>query len=822
MFFRSLFKCLFLPLLFMGAAIYTGHVAAQLPPATDFTAWQPGIVYIQLSADAPEALFQLPHPMAAGNASYQALTRELPPSFRNLLAPFAPKTLYSGAVLPDPALKRWLIFSFERHNAVENLLAELQAHPFVAYAEPKPLDRPIYTPNDFDTQISWHLLEINAENAWDVSQGDTNIVVAIVDDAVRTTHEDIAPNLWVNHDEIPDNQMDDDGDGMVDNINGFDVADGNPNPNPPSGSHGHGTFVAGCASAATDNGTGIASIGFNCRLMAIKASQDNNGQTIDAGYLGVQYAAASGADVINMSWGSSQNSSFGQQVIFSAQNSGAVLVAGAGNDNTDNEFFPAAYEGVIAVGSIDQGGGKSGFSNYGSWIDLVAPGVVYSTAAGNDESYNISGGTSFSSPIVAGLAALVKAYNPELTASDIVTCLTSSAFNVDAVNPQYTGEMGFGRVDAFEALVCAEPYRCDTNLIGYNFSDAAEALTLSEINGNESGYAGGPNSLGAQAVAEVFSDYEGYKLLLGVSLELAAYSNVSGTMEVELAIFESDNGLPTQIVHQQLVPSQALLSVLNSGSDSLYLPLDSTLEVGPEIAIAFFWTGTPTDTFALKAGSELSGNPPTALYNNGTSWLNYANVLTNDSIGLAIRPELTHPRADIGGDFTYTNQGNQTVQFFANGPQEGNFTWDFGDGNFGFGPNPVHTYADSGQYSVTLFINQPTCSGQRSDTVFVTSTQLPEFSLRQNNLAFRLYPNPLAGNQLYLHNSSRLPYPSSPLEVRLRDLNGRTLLEEQLPASHWPGSTSLDLTALSLSKGLYLVEIANGAHREQHRLLIGH
>ena len=162
------------------------------------------------------------------------------------------------------------------------------------------------------------------------------IVIAIVDDAVLTTHEDILPNLWTNPNEIPNNNIDDDNNGYRDDINGWDAADNDNDPNPPSSASSsvftHGTHCAGIASAATDNSKGIASIGFNCKIMPVKSSTSNgNAQYIDAGYDGIAYAMAAGADVISMSWGGN-NSQTAQNIFNQAHNLGITLVAAAGND----------------------------------------------------------------------------------------------------------------------------------------------------------------------------------------------------------------------------------------------------------------------------------------------------------------------------------------------------------------------------------------------------------------------------------------------------------------------------------------------------------
>ena len=286
-----------------------------------------------------------------------------------------------------------------------------------------------------------------------MSTGSANTVVAIVDDAVAITHPDLSPVIWTNSGEIPNNNVDDDNNGYIDDVEGYDVADqdSNPGPDSPISSYDHGTHVAGIAGAASNNGTGVASIGYNLSIMAVKST--TSASAITHGYEGVVYAVTAGADVVNMSWGGSGSSTTYQNVMNWANGQGVVLVAAAGNDGVSSTFYPAGYNNVISVASTTTGDVKSGFSNYGSWIDICAPGsAIYSTVPGGGYAYKQ--GTSMASPMVAGLCGLMLSLNPGLLPSDIENCLTTTADNINSANPTYIGQLGAGRINALAAMNC--------------------------------------------------------------------------------------------------------------------------------------------------------------------------------------------------------------------------------------------------------------------------------------------------------------------------------------------------------------------------------
>ena len=324
---------------------------------------------------------------------------------------------------------------FNKAEAVEGFIGYLKTQPQIEYAEKVPLHKVTLTPNDLGANNTgssgqWALYKIRAQQAWDISTGSSAIKVAIVDDAVQTTHPDLNDAC----------------------LPGRDVADNDNDPNPPSNLFDHGTHVAGIVGAETNNGSGIASIGFGISLLPIKSTNDPD--FITDGYEGVVWAIDNGADVINMSWGGSGGSQTGQNIMNAGNTAGVVLVAAAGNDNVSTTFFPAGFNHVISVASTSSTDAKSSFSNYGTWIDISAPGsTIRSTVP--TTGYAIKSGTSMASPLVAGLCGLMLSANPVLTPQEVLDCLQLTADNINAQNSGFVGQLGGGRINAEAALECA-------------------------------------------------------------------------------------------------------------------------------------------------------------------------------------------------------------------------------------------------------------------------------------------------------------------------------------------------------------------------------
>lgn len=333
-------------------------------------------------------------------------------------------------------------------------LASLSKYNNVLYAERYPNVYPLEVPNDPQAKTNgpqYHLAQIRAYDAWSSTRGNKEVVIGIIDTGIDLDHEDLVPNLYVNEAELIDG-IDNDNDGYIDNAIGWDLADNDNSPEADNDEHG--TVIAGVAAAATNNALGIAGVGYNTKLMPIKIFQTENNFSSNS-YEGIIYAADQGCDIINLSWGSiAPYSQYAQDIInYAALERNVVIVAAAGNTNAYLDFYPASYENVLSVGFVDRDDRKSVNATYSYFIDLVAPGEnIFSTK--NGDTYGTDGGSSLAAPMVAGAAALVKAFKPSLSAIEIMQLLRINTDDISTVgtNNEYPNQLGSGRLNIFKAL----------------------------------------------------------------------------------------------------------------------------------------------------------------------------------------------------------------------------------------------------------------------------------------------------------------------------------------------------------------------------------
>ena len=315
--------------------------------------------------------------------------------------------------------------------------------------------KPMYIPNDPNRGSQYYLNRIRAYDAWDISKGDSNIVIAIIDTGMDFNHLDLRDKVAYNYAD-PIDGIDNDNDGYVDNFRGWDFGTNDNNPQITSGNHG--VFVAGIAAAHTDNNIGIAGVGFRSKFLPIKIA--NADERLVNAYEAIVYAANQGAKVINCSWGGKlrSGSPFEQDVInYATFNRGSLVIAAAGNDNNDVPFYPASYKNVMSVSMTDANDAKGAASSYGFYVDIAAPGQsVYSTIQGN--SYTSSSGTSFAAPVVAGSAAILMSHFPHLSPLQIAERLRVTADNIDTIpaNLPFAKKLGLGRVNLYNALTFPE------------------------------------------------------------------------------------------------------------------------------------------------------------------------------------------------------------------------------------------------------------------------------------------------------------------------------------------------------------------------------
>lgn len=332
---------------------------------------------------------------------------------------------------------------------IEKVINKLLSTHIFIYAEPHIIPQLNYNPNDplANPTDQYHLQTINAFNAWGVNKGDSSIVIGVTDTGIDPSHPDLFNCIKRNYNDLPDG-IDNDGDLYIDNYLGWDL--GSNDNDATFAANPHGVHVCGIAGATTDNATGGAGVGFNCKILPIKIS-DASGSLV-AAYEGIKYGADHGCSVINCSWGSTGSSQFGQDIIdYATINKNCLVVAAAGNNIFNTDFYPAAYNYVLAVANTNSGDAKSNSSNYGYFVDVCAPGEnIFSTWPGN--MYVNQSGTSMASPVTAGAAGLVKKQFPSYSALQIGERLKVTSDNIYPLNAPYINRLGSGRINLFRAL----------------------------------------------------------------------------------------------------------------------------------------------------------------------------------------------------------------------------------------------------------------------------------------------------------------------------------------------------------------------------------
>ena len=303
------------------------------------------------------------------------------------------------------------------------------------------------TPNDPGYSQLWGLnnigqsggtadADIDAPEAWDIQKGNQNLVIGVIDTGVDYDHPDLSANIWTNPGEIAGDGIDNDSNGYIDDVRGWDFA---YNDNNPMDVHGHGTHVAGTIAGKGNNGVGVTGVAWNAKIMPLKFLNDSGSGSTSNAILAINYATAKGVKLTNNSWGGGGYSQALYDAINTAGQQGALFIAAAGNSsqNTDTTpAYPASYDlaNIISVASTTRTDGLSWFSNYGATtVDLGAPGSdIYS--AWPNSTYNTISGTSMASPHVTGAAALLWSQNPTWTAQQVKNSLMSTGDSISALN----------------------------------------------------------------------------------------------------------------------------------------------------------------------------------------------------------------------------------------------------------------------------------------------------------------------------------------------------------------------------------------------------
>jgi hypothetical protein len=388
-----------------------------------------------------------------------------------------------NAVLPDLGGFYVLELGEKTQAEVQAALAVLRADPEVISAHEDRVVKVSLTPDDPSYSSLWAMPKIRASTAWDTATG-AGVTVAIVDTGVDYNHPDLDANIWLNPGEVPGNGLDDDGNGLVDDVRGWDFmgpTSSNPTPDSdPMDVHGHGTHVAGTVAAEGNNLVGVIGVAFQAKVMAMRGL-DNAGSGWESTLApAIIYAADEGADVINASWGGKGGQSdVIEAAIAHASGLGAVFVAAAGNNTEDvSTFWPANAPRAVAVGATNELDEVAYFSNTGNKIDVTAPGMnVLSTYPGNQ--YVSFQGTSMAAPHVSGVAALIVQLHPTYSTEQVRQVLRTTSIDLPPLG--FDPTFGHGRLDAANA-VAATPVPLEVKFLSpHDGLEVTSSVTLTGV-----------------------------------------------------------------------------------------------------------------------------------------------------------------------------------------------------------------------------------------------------------------------------------------------------------------------------------------------------
>jgi subtilisin family serine protease len=478
-------------LTFLSVLLTTAQTAQAVatPGASSQAEWwyAPGVLVIEFSDGIAKSGF------VTGRSGVKSGLRNVDKLFNDFKVSVFDQMFIQATKAPHRGgkdLSGYYRITFDTTVDLDQAISEFTKLSQVDHVEKVGVHKVDAVPNDASFSSLWGLnqgsdRDIDAPEAWDIEAGDSTILLGAMDTGVQWNHPDLGGtspytngNIWINWIEYNGSPGDDDdGNGYVDDIRGWDWVevsgawpgeDGDTPDDNPMDFNGHGTHTSGTMAAITNNGIGVsgvaggwAPLSKGCRLVPLRIgwSQDN-GQGSETGFVRMDFAAQAfyyatqlGVTAVNCSWGSS-NSGGIQAALDNAIASGMIVCTSAGNSNNSTASYLASRSDVISVSSLTSSGSKSSFSSYGTWVDVAAPGSgIYSTYSNHGSAgYATLSGTSMASPHVAGLAGLLRSVVPGMTATQVRDLIIASTDDIYGQNPTYVGLLGSGRINALNAL----------------------------------------------------------------------------------------------------------------------------------------------------------------------------------------------------------------------------------------------------------------------------------------------------------------------------------------------------------------------------------
>ncbi len=530
----------------------------------------------------------------------------------------------------EEKISRWFELFYDGNISPESAALILKKSGVVEFAEPRYLYQTCFTPNDPRFPEQYSLPLIHAPEAWDIVRCDSTMLVADDDVGSDWTHPDLAEAVFVNKGETGldadgldkrSNGIDDDSDGFVDDWHGWDFAgdNGTAPDNDPNTPARHGTHTAGIIAASGNNKIGVCGVAFGAKIVLLKCG-DNGGGDVSFGYEGIVYAADRGAKVVNNSWGGTNRSQLGQDIVNYAAAKNCVVVAASGNSYSFQDFYPSSFDHVLSVAALDESSTITGFSNYNTHVAVSAPGNnVLSTIPGND--YTTMTGTSMASPTAAGAITLVRQKYPFLTADQAIQRLRVTCDPLTTAQDLHPGYTGKGRINVKRA-VSEEPVFSsrleNLEILDDNHNGILEAGEGADIILHVRNYLMPLTEL--EAKIEYLNDTGKYimpnteTVRFGIANTLDLVQNIQGsfhitmakntppnyTVSVKLTFYSSAQGYGPDVDYFSLIINQAYL---NLDKNNLTVTFDSKGGIGfndppnNTQGIGFIWTKAPSSVF---------------------------------------------------------------------------------------------------------------------------------------------------------------------------------------------------------------------------------